>query len=45
MTWSWVTRPTDQHLPRLFTHLVLTNRKLGVVGDQAGEDIILQVYT
>jgi len=42
---GWVTRPTDPHLLRLVSHLVLTNRALGVVGDQEGEDIILQAYT
>jgi len=42
---GWVTKPTDPHLLRLVAHLVLTNRALGVVGDQAGEDIILQAYT
>ena len=41
---SWVTRLTDQHPIRLITHLVLTNRALVVVGDQAGEDIIVQAY-
>ena len=46
---SWVTgstRPTDPHLLRLIAYLVLANRRaLGVVGDQAGKDIILQGYT
>jgi len=42
---GWVTRPTDPHLLRLIAHLVLINRALGVVGDQVGEDIILQAYT
>ena len=42
---SWVTRLTDPHLLRLIGHIVLTNRALGVVGDQVGEDIILQAYT
>ena len=41
---GWV-RPTDPHQLRLVSHLVLTNRVLGVVGDQEGEDIILQAYT
>jgi len=42
---GWVIKPTDPHLLRLVAHLVLTNRALGVVGDQTGEDTILQAYT